>query len=86
MRWWPEFFVVAAFVFITVFVVAFIVSDISTPGALPGASTPRRPLDVTMAYSCGYMDGISHAPIVPPKHLDWCDEYTKIAHENGFNP
>lgn len=52
----------------------------------PPNSTARRPLDVTMAYSCGYLDGISHAPIVPPKHLDWCGEYTKIAHENGFNP
>lgn len=82
---WPQFFLAAACAFTTVLILGFIVADISTFGGHSPAAA-MRPKDVTMAYSCGYLDGISHAPITPPKHLDWCDEYTEIAHANGFNP
>lgn len=71
-----------------------IVADVVTyaKNVAVNISNPRRALDVTKAYGCGYIDGISHVPIShapiapPPENMDWCDEYTKIAHENGFNP
>lgn len=81
---WPPFGLLVACGFAAVSIVLFIASYLVSPtGSIAAAA---RPKDVAMAYACGYLDGISHAPITPPKHLDWCDEYTKTAHENGFNP